>query len=65
MHHHHSNPYLSIILGSLFGILSFLTENDFIIHFGVDLLKVCLFGFVGGVFGAIGKKVYTKITTKR
>lgn len=61
MHHNHENPALSILFGGLFGIYSFLSSQNFMMDFGVDLLKVCIFGFAGGIFGLIGKRVYMKI----
>lgn len=64
MHHHHSNPTLSILFGAFLGILSFLAKHQFIIDFGFDLLKVILFGFVGGIMGALGKRFYEIITRK-
>lgn len=64
-HEHHENPILSVLMGSLFGMVSFLYEHNFIIDFGLDLLKVCLFGFAGGVFGLIGKRFWIKITGKK
>jgi hypothetical protein len=54
----------SIILGGIFGAGQFLVTNNFILDFGIDLLKVCLFGFAGGVFGLIGKQCYTAIVKR-
>jgi len=51
----------SITLGGIFGAGQFLVANNFMIEFGIDLLKVCLFGFAGGVFGLLGKQCYTAI----
>lgn len=65
MHHsHHENPFLSILFGGLFGIYSFLASQNFMFDFGIDLLKVCIFGFAGGIFGLIGKRVWAKVTSK-
>jgi len=61
----HENPFLSILFGSLFGILSFLQQQNFMMDFGLDLLKVCLFGFAGGIFGLIGKRFWIWLTQKK
>jgi len=64
-HSHHENPFLSILFGGLFGVFSFLTSHNFMFDFGIDLLKVCIFGFAGGIFGLIGKRVWEKFTRKK
>jgi len=64
-HDNHENPVLSILAGSVFGVVSYLAEHNFMIDFGLDLLKVCLFGFAGGIFGLIGKRFWIKLTGKK
>lgn len=64
-HDNHENPFLSIFAGVICGLISFLSKHDFMIDFGLDLLKVCFFGFAGGIFGLIGKRFWSKLTAKK
>jgi H+/Cl- antiporter ClcA len=61
---HHQNPSLSIILGTFFGISSYFIEHPELVDFSFDLAKVCLFGFIGGIFGFFGKKFISKFFKK-
>lgn len=61
----HENPTISILSGSLLAITSYVMEHGFILDFGLSLLKVCLFGFAGGIFGLIGKRFWIRITSKK
>jgi len=63
-HESSENPIISILCGSALGIISYVTENGFIMDFGINLFKVCFFGFAGGVFGLIGKRFWMSITAK-
>ena len=64
MNNNHENPTLSIISGTILGLFSYIAEHGFILDFGLDLLKVCFFGFAGGVFGLIGKRFWINLTKK-
>lgn len=52
----HSSPFISIISGYVFGIIAFVSEHGFVIDSIIELIKVILFGFVGGVFGYLGRE---------
>jgi hypothetical protein len=61
----HENPTLSILSGSIVGLISFFAEHGFILDFGLDLLKVMLFGVAGGICGKLGGHLYNKYIHKK
>ena len=61
---HHSNPFFSIISGMLSGIYVFIQTNGFFIENGLELIKVIFFGFIGGIFGYVGKHIAERILKK-
>lgn len=63
-HDTHQNPFLSIICGSFLSIAGYFAEHGFILDFGIDLIKVCIFGLAGGIFGKIGGHIYIKYIRK-
>jgi hypothetical protein len=58
--HHHSNPIVSVISGSICGISAFVQQHGFLIENALELLKVVCFGFIGGAVGYFGKFVAEK-----
>lgn len=65
MQHDHENPTLSVVFGSIFGLATYISQNGFIIDMSLELLKVCVFGFMGGVFGLLGKRFWEYLTRKK
>jgi hypothetical protein len=59
--HNHTNPIVSIISGSIFGIIAFIQEHGFLIENGIELLKVISFGLIGGACGYVGKSIAMRI----
>lgn len=64
MNHHHSNPTLSILLGSIFGIFNYFLENQFLIENLLSVFKVIVFGIIGGASGYIGRLMIIAISRK-
>lgn len=56
----HNNPSISIALGSLSGIGTFLLDHGAVENV-VQLVKVISFAFIGGVVGYVGKIVAIKV----
>ena len=59
--HHHS--FLSIFFGSFLSIFSYIAENP-LASDGMQLIKVMVFGIIGGVFGYLGKLIAIEIHKK-
>jgi H+/Cl- antiporter ClcA len=57
MNHHN---FLSIFFGSVLSIFSYIAENP-LIQDGHQLVKVILFGIIGGAFGYFGKLIAIRI----
>jgi len=65
-HEHNDNPILSIIFGVIAGTISFVADyNAEVIIFSIGLLKACIYGFAGGLFGKVATKVWAKYNTKK
>lgn len=64
MDNNHSNPFISIFSGALFGIIAFITEHGFLIDNVIELIKVTSFGFIGGAFGYLGREFIRLIIKK-
>lgn len=67
MHHHHyhfGHPVYSFIAGGIFGIGGYFIQHPDLTNFFIDLSKVCLFGFAGGIFGAIGRLFLIKFAKR-
>jgi len=60
----HANPYFSVLSGVFGGMYAFFQTNGFLIENGIELIKVILFGFIGGVFGFAGKYLAEKFLKK-
>lgn len=60
MVHHHNNNFLSIISGSIIGVFKYLHDIDYSAY-SAEVLKVFVFGIIGGAGGLIGKMIVTKI----
>lgn len=65
IHNDNNDSVFSIFVGMILGVGSYILNNDVVINFSLELLKVCLFGFAGGVFGLIGKRLFEKLTKKK
>ena len=59
----HNNNFVSISFGSILGVFNYVTTTG-IIGGGLELLKVFLFGIIGGVGGFIGKMLIQKMIQK-
>ena len=57
---HHSNPFISILSGTIGGLYAFIQTNGFIIQDLLEFLKIIVFGFIGGMVGYLGKIVAEK-----
>jgi hypothetical protein len=64
MEQHHTNPLISVLSGTIFGIIAFITEHGFLINNALQLIKVILFGFIGGIFGYLGREFIRLIIKK-
>lgn len=57
--HHHSNPIVSIIFGTIFSIYGAVSEIHFVptsyLEFFLQLFRVISFGVIGGACGYVGK----------
>lgn len=63
---HSSNNFLSIIFGACAGIVSFVMDyNHEFLLFGIGLLKSCVYGLAGGLFGKIATQLWEKFITKK
>lgn len=62
--HHHTNPLVSILSGALFGISSFLQTHNWVIENILELLKVIIFGLIGGACGYVGRNLMEKYYKK-
>ncbi|MEC4050606.1 hypothetical protein OX284_014295 [Flavobacterium sp. SUN046] len=60
----HHNPTLSMLFGALLSISAYLHDNGFIVDNLLQLLKVILFGIIGGAMGYVGKILASKIHKK-
>jgi hypothetical protein len=60
MDYQNHSPSISIVFGSASGIGAFLVDHGAIENV-VQLIKVILFAFIGGVVGYVGKIVAIKI----
>lgn len=58
--HTHHNPVLSICFGAFGGIFSLAQNHGIDFSDFYELLRVILFGFVGGMIGYLGKIVAEK-----
>lgn len=56
----HDHNFLSIGFGSLLSIFSYIAENP-MIHDSEQLIKVVVFGLLGGAFGYFGKLIAIRI----
>ena len=54
---HHSNPIISIMSGTIFGLYSYLQAGGFVIQDFLEFIKIVIFGFIGGMVGYLGKIV--------
>lgn len=64
-HDTHSNPFVSFISGSILSITGYAIEHGPVFDFGLDFLKVCFFGIVGGICGKIGAHIYIKYLRRK
>lgn len=61
---HHSNPVFSILSGVFGGVYAFIQTNGFLIENGIELIKVIVFGLIGGMCGYVGKHIMEKALSK-
>jgi len=59
----HNHSFLSIFSGAVLSIFSYIAENPLLTD-GMQLFKVILFGFIGGIVGYFGKLFATFIHKK-
>lgn len=60
----HTNPVVSILSGSFFGVFAFISEHGFIFDDIFQVMKVVAFGLIGGACGYIGKNIAIYIHKK-
>ncbi len=56
----HQNPIFGIISGISATIFAYLQTNPLVIENALELLKILIFGFIGGMVGYLGKIVAEK-----
>lgn len=56
----HDHSFLSIFFGSSLSIITYIAENP-LIQNAEQMLRVILFGLIGGIFGYFGKILGAKI----
>lgn len=61
---HHSNPIVSVLSGFFGGVYAFVQTNGFLIENGLELLKVIVFGVIGGMCGYVGKHLMERFIKK-
>lgn len=61
---HHSNPFFSVISGFIGGIYAFMQTHGFVVDNLVELIKVIVFGLIGGACGLLGKHLMEKLLKK-
>lgn len=65
-HHNSENNFLSILFGAIAGTISFIMDyNVEVILFGIGLLKACIYGLAGGLFGKLATEIWEKYVTKK
>lgn len=57
----HENNFLSISCGIFLSIAGYFTDHPILLHSTEQLLKVIIFGIIGGACGYLGKLIATKI----
>jgi hypothetical protein len=60
MHVNHNNDVIGFLSGSISGLTAYFIKYGPIMDFGIDLIKVIIFGFIGGIFGYLGKLFVSK-----
>lgn len=58
---HHNQPVLSILAGAGLSVSGYLAEHQNAINSMEELLKVIIFGVIGGAFGYLGRHLAMKI----
>jgi H+/Cl- antiporter ClcA len=61
---HQNHSFLSIFFGSTLSITGYLAEHPNITHSMDELIKVIIFGIIGGAFGYFGKWMAAAIHKK-
>lgn len=61
---HHSSPILSIIAGIFGGVYAFIQNYGLLIENIIELLKVIIFGLIGGACGYVGKYLMEKFLNR-
>jgi len=56
----HQNPIFGVLSGTCAGLYAYIQTNPIIVENALELFKVIIFGFIGGMIGYIGKIVAEK-----
>jgi hypothetical protein len=60
MHANSNNDVIGFLSGSISGLTAYFIKYGIMADFGIDLIKVIIFGFIGGIFGYLGKVFISK-----
>lgn len=60
MAQHHQNPVLSVVIGSFIGLVNYIS-NFGISENAIELLKLIVFGVLGGAAGYLGKQIASRL----
>ena len=56
MSQHHHNPIFSVVIGSFIGLVNYISSFGMSEN-GIELLKLIVFGIIGGVSGYLGRQL--------
>ena len=61
---HQNHPILSIFFGSSLAVTGYLADHPNLTHSMDELIKVIIFGIIGGAFGYLGRYLAMRIHHK-